>query len=119
MPVIKHNQTPAMKRKARVRGKLFGTAKRPRLTIFRSNLHTYLQAVDDEAQKTLASATDAGKDNKVKGTKSERAQQVAQNLAAQLKKAKINAVVFDRGAYKYHGRVKAVAETLREGGINL
>jgi large subunit ribosomal protein L18 len=119
MSVIKRNRTSAKSRKIRVRGKLHGSATRPRLTVFRSNQHLYLQAIDDEAQQTLASATDAGKATKISGNKTERAKALAEKLLKSLQKAEIKAVVFDRGSYKYHGRVKAVAETLREGGIKL
>ena len=119
MSIIKRNKTLTASRKMRVRSKLHGTADRPRLTVFRSNQHIYLQVVDDDAQKTLLSATDATKKSTVKGTKIERAQVVAELLLKLLQKAEIKALVFDRGAYKYHGRVKAVAETLREGGIKL
>jgi len=119
MPVIRHNLTPATKRKTRVRGKLHGTAERPRLTVFRSNEHLYLQAIDDDAERTIVSAHDAGKKSAAKGSKTERAIQTAKVLAALLKKAKIIKAVFDRGAYKYHGRVKAVADTLRAEGIEV
>lgn len=119
MPVIQHNIKLPAKRKARVRAKIYGTAKRPRLTVFRSNEHTYLQAINDDAQKTLVAASDAAKTSKIKGTKTERAVQVAEGFVSLLKKAKIKAVVFDRGSYKYHGRVKAIAETLRKEGIKV
>lgn len=119
MPAIRHQHTAAQKRQARIRAKLHGTASRPRLTIFRSNLHTHLQVIDDEANKTLVSLSDISKGNKFKGTKTERAIQVTAELIKLLTKAKIKAVVFDRGSYKYHGRVKAVAETLRQGKIKV
>lgn len=96
---------------------MHGTAERPRLTVFRSNQHVYVQAIDDEAQRTLAAANDAA--GTVTGTKTERARQVAQALNKQLQKAKITKLIFDRGSYKYHGRVKAVAEALREAGIEV
>lgn len=97
--------------------KMRGSQERPRLTVFRSNQHLYVQAIDDVAGKTLASANDAVA--KATGTKTERAKQVAQALLKQLEKAKITKLIFDRGSYKYHGRIKAVAETLREGGIEV
>lgn len=117
MSVIKHNQTLAEKRKLRVRAHMMGTAERPRLTVFRSNEHISLQVIDDEAGKTLVSASDLGK--KVAGTKTERAAKVTAELVKGLKKAKIEKLQFDRGSYKYHGRVKAVAEALRAEGINV
>ena len=117
MPRIKHNETLATKRKRRVRARLMGTADRPRLSVFRSNKHIALQVINDEAGKTLVSATDLNKG--IKGTKIERATKVAAELVKSLKKAKINKLKFDRGSYKYHGRVKAVAEALRAEGINV
>lgn len=100
-----------------MRSKIRGTAERPRLTVFRSNTHTYLQVIDDSSGKTLASATE--KEVKVEGTKTVRAVAVAKLLAEKAKKAKIMAVVFDRGSYKYHGRVKAIADALREAGVQV
>jgi large subunit ribosomal protein L18 len=117
MPVIKHNKTRTERRKIRVRIKMRGTQERPRLTVFRSNQHLYVQAVDDVARKTLASANDVSA--KATGTKTERAKQVGKALLKQLEKAKVTKLIFDRGSYKYHGRIKAVAETLREGGIEV
>lgn len=118
MSVIKHNETLAEKRKKRVRSKMMGTAERPRLTILRSNEHISLQAIDDEAGKTLAAASDLGK-TKIAGTKSERTAKVTAELVKGLKKANISKLQFDRGSYKYHGRVKVVAEALRAEGINV
>lgn len=109
------------KRTMAVRSKLHGTANKPRLNVFRSNQHIYVQAIDDDKGETLAAASDAGEDaaEKYKGTKLEKAQQVAQDFAKKLKKKKIKQLVFDRGPYKYHGRVKQIAETLREQGIKI
>ena len=113
----------AIKRRKRVRGKMHGTAERPRLTIFRSNLHTYLQVIDDDQAKTIASANDkmlakAGK-KALSGTKVEKAKQITGNLVEQLKKLKVTKLAFDRGSFRYHGRLRAVAETLREAGIEV
>lgn len=123
MANINHNLSISEKRKRRVRSKLNGTAKRPRLTVNKSNKFTYLQVIDDAAGKTLASASDIKiKKSLKKGatlTKTQAAVQATQELVKAMKKAKITAVVFDRGQYKYHGRVKAVAETLREAGIKV
>lgn len=119
MPKVNHSLTKAEKRRLRVRAKLFGTAERPRLTVLRSNQHTYLQVVNDVTGMTLVAASDFGKNNQSIGTKTERAAHAAQKVADQLKKKKVTALVFDRGSYKYHGRVKAVAETLREAGIQV
>lgn len=122
MPKINQNVTLAEKRKRRVRGKISGTAERPRLTIFRSNKNTYLQVIDDQSGVTLAasnnlSMTKAGK--KLVGTKVEQAIEITKDLFKQLKSKKVNALRFDRGSYRYHGRLKAVAETLREAGIEV
>lgn len=108
-----------IKRQKRIRTKIVGSALRPRLTVFRSNVHLSLQVINDETGKTLVSASDLGKESKLKGTKTERAIAITQVLLTGLKKQKINALVFDRSYYKYHGRIKAVAEALREGGIKL
>ncbi len=120
MPVIKHNLTPAEKRKRRVRAKLNGTGARPRITVFRSNKNIFVQAINDEAHITLANASDL-KMSAVdrKATKTERATKVAEQVFAQLKEQKIKAGIFDRGQYKFHGRVKAVADSLRTLGLEI
>jgi large subunit ribosomal protein L18 len=119
MADVKLLRTNRLKRQQRIRAKIHGTTARPRLTVFRSNEHLSLQVVDDMLGKTLASASDIGKENALKGTKLEHAAAISKKLLTQLKAQKITALVFDRSYYKYHGRVKAVAETLREGGIQL
>jgi large subunit ribosomal protein L18 len=105
-----------LRRHRRVRGHLAGTAERPRLVVFRSNRGIFAQLVDDEAGRTLASAgwTSLGK---TKGSKTEQASEVGKALAAAAKKAGVERCVFDRGGYLYHGRVKALAEGAREGGL--
>lgn len=101
-------------RKRRVRGKISGNIERPRLSVFRSLRGISAQIVDDKEGKTLASANDA----KVKkGTKTEKATEVGKILAEVAKKAGITKVVFDRNGCKFHGRVKALAEAAREGGL--
>ncbi len=119
MPRISHHQTPAQKRKLRVRRELKGTAERPRVSVHRSNQHIFVQAIDDVAQKTIASAHDTMVAGKKKQTKTEKAIATAQLIAQLLEKNKISKVIFDRGSHRYHGRVKAVAEALREAGITL
>jgi large subunit ribosomal protein L18 len=112
-------QRKMIKRKKRVRSSLHGTKKRPRLSIFRSNQKIYAQLIDDDAGKTLASYSSpklAEGERKGK-TKSEVSRLVGGELAKAAKKKKIKKVVFDRGGYKYHGRVKALAEGAREGGL--
>ena len=103
-------------RHKRIRAKISGTTERPRLSVFRSNKHIFLQLIDDSSQKTLASASDLK--IKKRGTKTEIAKEVGEELAKLAKAKKIKKVVFDRGGYKYHGRVKASAEGAREGGLN-
>jgi large subunit ribosomal protein L18 len=105
-----------LRRHRRVRGKVSGTAERPRLVVFRSNRGIFAQLVDDEAGRTLASASWLANRGH-KGTKTEQAGEVGKALAAAAKKAGIEKCVFDRAGYLYHGRVKALAEGAREGGL--
>ena len=106
-----------MKRHVRVRGKISGTPERPRLNVFRSNANIYAQIIDDVNGVTLASASTLEKDFACEGTKSDAAKQVGLNVAERAKAKGINTVVFDRGGYVYHGRVQALAEGAREGGL--
>jgi large subunit ribosomal protein L18 len=105
------------RRHRRVRGKIVGTAERPRLVVFRSNVGIYAQLVDDSAGRTLASAGWRNLPKSFKGTKTEQAREVGKVLADRAKKAGHESAVFDRGGYLYHGRVKALAEGAREGGL--
>ena len=105
------------RRHRRVRGKVQGTAERPRLVVSRSNKGISAQLVDDFAGKTRAGATWTALPKSFKGTKTEQAAEVGKRLAAEAKKAGIEAVVFDRAGYLYHGRVKALADGAREGGL--
>ncbi len=105
-----------LRRHRRVRGKIAGTAERPRLVVFRSNRGIFAQLVDDEGGRTLASASWTGLGD-VKGSKTEQAAEVGKALAAAAKKAGVEACVFDRAGYLYHGRVRALAEGAREGGL--
>ncbi len=105
------------RRRRRVRGKVAGTAERPRLAVFRSNLGISAQLVDDQAGVTLAAAGWQQLKKSFKGTKTDQAKEVGKLLAANAKKAGIERCVFDRGGYLYHGRVKALAEGAREGGL--
>jgi large subunit ribosomal protein L18 len=104
------------RRHRRVRGKLSGTAERPRLVVYRSNRGIFAQLVDDESGRTLASASWT-KVGPVEGSKTEQAAAVGSALAEAAKAAGIERCVFDRGGYLYHGRVKALAEGAREGGL--
>lgn len=107
------------KRKKRVRAKIRGTTTLPRLSVFRSNKYIYTQIINDESGKTLFAAgeKELGQEVSKKETKIERAKKVGQFLAQKAKAQKIKEVAFDRGSYKYHGRVKALAEGAREGGL--
>lgn len=116
---VNHNITPKQRRTIRVRSKIRGSAERPRLTVFRSNVTTYLQVIDDAAGKTLAAANALMTKTDPKLTKMAEAIELAKSLAADLKKKKITKLVFDRGSYRYHGRVKAIADTVREQGIEM
>ncbi|MBU1152087.1 50S ribosomal protein L18 [Patescibacteria group bacterium] len=113
MPSTK--ETARKNRKNRIRAKISGTALRPRLVVFRSLTHTYAQIIDDENSKIITQSSDLKL--KDKGTKIEKAKKVGEELAKKAIEAKVKEVVFDRNGYKYHGRVKAVAESAREGGL--
>jgi large subunit ribosomal protein L18 len=104
------------RRHKRVRGKISGTAERPRLVVTRSNRGIVAQLVDDREGKTLASASWL-QVKTFKGDKKSQAAEVGKLLAASAKQAKIDSAVFDRGGYLYHGRVKALADAAREGGL--
>jgi len=106
------------RRHKRSRDKVRGTAERPRLVVFRSNRGIDAQLVDDTSGKTLASASWLAVKKSFKGDKTEQAAEVGKQLAAAAKQAGIKACVFDRAGYLYHGRVKALADGAREGGLN-
>ena len=104
-----------LKRHKRVRGKISGTPERPRLNVFRSNTNIYAQVIDDVTGKTLVSASSLEKG--FEGSDCEAAKKVGLAVAERAKAAGIETVVFDRGGYVYHGRVQALAEGAREGGL--
>lgn len=109
-----------LRRHARIRKRISGTPERPRLVVTRSNRHMVAQIVDDTKGITLVSASTQTHDfDGFKGTKSEAAKKVGELVAKKAKDAGIDSVVFDRGGNKYHGRVAAVAEGAREGGLAL
>lgn len=101
--------------KAHIRRTLSGTAEKPRLTVFRSNLQIYAQIIDDVAGKTLAAASSLGIKDKM--TKKEQAAKVGELLAQKAQEAGITTVMFDRNGYLYHGRVKELADAARKGGL--
>ena len=100
--------------KTRIRGKISGTAERPRMTVFRSNKQIYVQLIDDLAGVTLVSTSSKGIEE---GTKSEIAAKVGENIAKKAIEAGITEVVFDRNGYLFHGRVKSLADAARNGGL--
>ncbi len=109
-------------RHKRVRAKIEGTSKRPRVAVFKSNQHTYVQVIDDVLGKTLLSVSDySGKKSKtkIKTNKSQGALKVGEVLAEKMKEKGIDKAIFDRGGFKFHGRVKAVADGLKNGGIKI
>lgn len=106
------------KRHNRIRLTLKGTDLKPRLSVFRSNKHIYAQIIDDQISKTLVSASDFGlSKSKEDVGKAENAAKVGEDLAQKAKAKKISSVVFDRGGFKFHGRIKALAEGARKGGL--
>lgn len=109
----------AVKRSIRIRAKIEGTKNKPRLCVFRSSRFIYAQIIDDVAGRTLISASEKEVKDKreAKLNKIDRAKLVGQLLAQKANRAKVTKVVFDRNGYKYHGRVKALAEATREGGL--
>jgi large subunit ribosomal protein L18 len=107
-------QERRQRRHLRVRKKVSGTPERPRLVVYRSLKHIYAQLVDDVQNRTLMTVSDAKTGD---GTKTAKSAEVGRQLAERAKEAGITSVVFDRAGYKYHGRVKAVADGAREGGL--
>lgn len=105
------------KRHARVRTKIQGTAERPRLNVYRSNKYIYAQIIDDVAGHTIVSASSLEKDFEGAGSNVEAAAKVGELIAKRAVEKNITSVVFDRGGYLYHGRVKALAEAARENGL--
>ncbi|HSU73370.1 50S ribosomal protein L18 [Terrabacter sp. Ellin102] len=121
--IIKRGKSKAaarIRRQVRGRKKIAGTAARPRLVVSRSSRHLFVQVVDDTVGKTVASASTMEADLRAfDGDKTAKAKRVGELVAARAKDAGIEAVVFDRGGNKYHGRVAAIAEGAREGGLSL
>ncbi len=117
MTVVEKKRLHREKRHKRVRRKVSGTAERPRLSVYRSNVHIYAQLVDDDAAKTLAAA-DSREVGEAENRK-EAARKVGELIANRATDAGIETVVFDRGGNKYHGRIAALAEGARSGGLKL
>ena len=106
------------KRRKRIRSRFSGTSQRPRVSVFRSNSHIYVQVIDDQTHITLVGVSDKALEKEVK-SKVSRSLELGKLIAKNLGEKKIKSVVFDRGGYRYHGRVKAVADGLREGGLTV
>lgn len=120
MKRVERKREARLKRHLRVRKKVKGTQERPRLSLFKSARHIYAQVIDDEAGRTLAAASSLSlqvlQGGKV-GDKKERAKAVGKMVAEAAMKADVRKVVLDRGGYRYHGRVKALADSAREAGL--
>lgn len=115
---IKTKRQNRSRRHERVKAVIKGTSERPRVSVFKSNKHVFVQFIDDKSGKTiLSSKVISGKKSKMRGTKTDKAGKVGEMLAEKAKEAGIKEVVFDRGGFKYHGRVKAVSDGLRKGGL--
>lgn len=110
-------QAQRSRRKKKVRAKISGTAKRPRVSVYKSLRYLSAQAIDDVAGKTVAAINEKSAAAKAKGDKKQAAQELGTKFAKVLQEKKVKAIVFDRRNYKYHGRVKAFADGLREAGI--
>ena len=121
--IIKRGKSKAaarIRRQVRGRKKIAGTAARPRLVVSRSSRHVFVQIVDDTVGKTVASASTMEADLRTfEGDKTAKARRVGELLAERAKSAGVEAVVFDRGGNKYHGRIAAIADGAREGGLSL
>lgn len=115
--MINHTVSRSTRRKTRVRSKIKGTTQRPRLSVYRSNQHISAQIINDQKQTTLVSVISQTLKSKEKLTKIEQAGKVGQKIAQLALAKKITKVVFDRGSYQYHGRIKALAESARKGGL--
>jgi len=119
---VKIKRENRIKRHRRVRAKIRGTSERPRVAVFKSNQYVYAQVIDDETGKTLVSVSNYGgkkSKTKTKSKKSEEAAKVGEALAEKMKGIGVVEAVFDRGGFKFHGRVKALADGLKKGGIKI
>lgn len=114
----KNTKKRALRRSARVHYRVRRASGRPRVTVFRSSRHIYAQIIDDNKQVTLATASSLIT-LELSGNKADKAKAIGKELASKAQKIGVNSVVFDRGRYLYHGRVKALADGLREGGLAL
>ena len=112
------NKNARHKRKIRIRKKINGLETKPRLAVYKSNKNIYIQAIDDLNQKTIATSSSLSGDLKSENLSLETAKKVGETMGEKLKELGISEAVFDRGGYIYHGRIKALADAIREKGIN-
>lgn len=117
MAKVRNRKNNRIKRKLRIDGKIRGTPERPRISVFKSNKYTYAQMVDDVSGKTLVTVSDKVKELQKGKTKSESAFEAGKLLAERAMKSNIKQAIFDREGYRYHGRVRRLAEGAREGGL--
>ena len=117
MKRVIEKQRKRLQRKRHIRKRIFGTADRPRLTVFRSNRYVYIQVIDDEKGATLASVNNRQKENGALKTNVENAGKLGEMIGSKLKEQSIDTIVFDRNGYKYHGIVKAIADGARKTGL--
>jgi len=116
----KNKKLHRISRHKRVRAKVYGTMERPRVSVFKGNRHVFVQFIDDEAGKTvLSNKIVSDSKSKIKGTKTDKAIKIGEMLADKAKEAGISESVFDRSGFRYHGRIKAVADGLRKGGLKM
>lgn len=116
----KTKQLRRQRRHRRVRARIIGTSERPRISVFKSSKHLFVQFIDDKTGKTIISSkVISAKKSKIKGTKTDKAAKIGEMLAEKAKEGGIKEAIFDRGGFKFHGRIKAVADGLRRGGIKL
>ncbi len=108
-----------IRRKMRIRNKISGTSEKPRISVFKSNKHFFIQVIDDVKMQTLCSASTLDKSLDIKGKSIESVKKVAENLAQKMKEKKIEQAVFDRNGFIYHGSIAAVADTLRDKKIKI
>lgn len=120
MDINKAKRQHRLTRHKRVRAKITGSAKKPRIAVFKSNRHIFVQFIDDATGKTiLSNKIVSTKKSKIKGSKTEKAGSIGEMLAGRAKELGISEAVFDRGGFKFHGRIKAVADSLKKGGIKI
>ena len=119
MDQIESKKRKRIRRKRHIRKKIHGCADKPRMTVFKSNRHVYVQIIDDESGRTLVSASNLEKENRNLKTTVEDAAKIGEIIGERMKGKKIKTVVFDRNGYKYHGIVKAVADGARKAGIKI